>query len=101
MCVWGHRDYERFEIWRAAKALQGLPIEARRQGDWRPQSVAKSSQALDALHTLAAELRKREPSLTKEVHKVYTDPENVVLANAERQQNRPAACVRSHFIRDG
>ena len=54
--------------------------------------IAKRDHALDALKTKAAELRKANPELTElqAFAKVYRDPANRALANAERQSAREA-----------
>ena len=56
--------------------------------------IAKRDNALDALKIKAAELRKANPELTESqaFAKVYTDPANRALANAERQSAR-ALCT--------
>jgi hypothetical protein len=49
------------------------------------------TKAIDELTTKAAELRRRDPSLSKEQSftKVYEDPENADLARRERLESRP------------
>ena len=55
-------------------------------------AIAKRDNALDALKAKAAELRKAKPELTESqaFSKVYSDPANRALANAERQSARAA-----------
>ena len=49
--------------------------------------------AYDELVQKAEQLRAQNPSLTKEAafSKVFSDPENSALAQAERAENRPSA----------
>ena len=55
-------------------------------------AVAKRDNALDALKANAAELRKVKPELSElqAFAKVYEDPANRALANAERSASRAA-----------
>ena len=55
-------------------------------------AIAKRDNALDALKAKAAELRKVKPELSElqAFAKVYEDPANAKLANAERQSAREA-----------
>ena len=55
-------------------------------------AVAKRDNALDALKAKAAELRKAKPELSESqaFAKIYEDPANRALANAERSASRAA-----------
>lgn len=61
-------------------------------GDGRDNG-GKGNSAYDELVAMADELRKKDPSLTKEqaFAKVYSDPANADLAKRERSENRPNA----------
>jgi hypothetical protein len=52
---------------------------------------ADDTDALEKLQALGAEVRRRNPSLTREqaFAKAYTDPENAALVKRERSQHRP------------
>jgi ribosomal protein L20A (L18A) len=58
-------------------------------------AVEKSSGAYDELISKAAELRKREPSLTEAqaFERIYTDPANRDLVKRERQESAPPVLV--------
>jgi hypothetical protein len=55
------------------------------------QGSAVPRTAMDELNAKAAEMRKANPTLTREqaFTKVYTDPENAPLIRRERQENAP------------
>jgi hypothetical protein len=59
--------------------------------------------AVEKLNKLAADLRKREPHLTEAAAfaKVFTDPRNSALAEAERRAHRPVPTAPNPYDRRG
>jgi hypothetical protein len=57
------------------------------------QAVVGSGSAYDALMAKAAQLRQRDPTLSREQSfaKVYADPDNSELSQRERAESRPTA----------
>jgi hypothetical protein len=76
-----------------ARGAIGGPVDSP-IGDNEPDDdEGDDADALDELEELAEQERRRNPGMSKSVAftKVYTDPANARLAQAERRQNRPRA----------
>jgi hypothetical protein len=77
------------KAWLLSKG-QSIAVEPR---DDRDDTDDAGASALQKLEALGAELRKRNPTLTKEqaFAKAYSDPANAKLVRTERAQHRPRA----------
>jgi hypothetical protein len=78
--------------WQIAKGAD-LPSDARDEPRDDTDDTGADGDALSKLEQLGAEVRKRNPQLTKAqaFSKAYSDPANVELVKAERRANRPRA----------
>lgn len=82
-------DFDGLAIRKATQLLKGFPVAEARSG--AVAGGADSGAAYDAIVAKAEELRKSEPSLSREQAFSKAYQQNADLARAERQANRPVA----------